>query len=80
MARTVGRDLHLVTESQLSQSERQQVWQIPVPANSRMDLQLGYHQVLAQKSWHSGGDDRVAGIQQSWKKAIIKTGFRNASG
>lgn len=76
VASDIGRDLHPVTESQLSWSRRQQFWQIPIPANSRIDLQLGYHQVLAQESWHSGGDGRIAGIQQQQKEATIKTESR----
>lgn len=74
MASDPGRDLHALTESQLSR--RQRFRPILVPANSRTDLQLGYHQVLAQDSWHSGGDSRIVGIQQQKREAIIKTESR----
>lgn len=74
MAKAIGRDLHPVTEAQLSQSKKQQVWWVAVPANNGMDLQLGYHQVSVEESWHSGGDDRAAGIQQQQKEAISRTG------
>lgn len=76
VAGDIGRDLHTLTKSQFSWSRRQQFWPILVPANSRIDLQRGYHQ-----SWHRslGTVEVIAELQVSnnrKREAIIKTELR----